>query len=52
MTNASLGGSDTLTECRNCGDILNSEEKKYGWGDTCFPCVKESAGEEELFNLE
>jgi hypothetical protein len=48
-----LDGEEKMNkECRNCGDVLNSQEKEYGWGDTCFPCVKENAGEEELFYLE
>ena len=38
-------------ECRNCGDNLGSEEKSYGWGDTCVACILETAGEEEIFAL-
>jgi len=37
------------SECRECGDELNSEEKNYGWGDTCFPCCKESMTPDECF---
>lgn len=36
-------------ECRNCGDDLTKEERSYGWKDTCFLCIKETASEEELY---
>jgi len=37
-------------ECRNCGESLSKEETRYGWGDTCFICVKESASEDEIID--
>ena len=38
-------------ECRNCEEELTQAEKSYGWEDTCFSCIRESASQEELFNL-
>lgn len=39
-------------ECRNCGEKLTYKEKLYGWGNTCFPCIEETASEEELYYLQ
>ena len=39
---------NTKKECRNCAEIISEEEAEYGWGDTCFICIKESASEEEI----
>ncbi len=42
-----------MTYCRNCGEnILSQKEKSYGWGDTCFDCIRETADQEELFYLD
>ena len=37
--------------CRNCEECLTTSERSYGWKDTCFDCIRETADQEELFNL-